>query len=244
MSMVATKKNLIIFLCETGCNSADALVEFLTDKDFDVQCLPESGPAVDQIILRVPDIVILDANIPPAGGYEVCKEVRPYYSGPILFMGREESEAAQLLAYERGADDYIVKPVSPALMAAKISAHLRRGRGSDHPTKGRRIRAGKLIVDATRREVSLAGEPVDLTTIQFDLFWYLARRSGRVVSRQELYEALFRQKYNGFDRSVDVYISRIRNQLGDNPENPNFLKTVRGVGYLFVGQEKTVGHAF
>lgn len=236
MSMVAIKKNPIIFLCEAGCSSADALVEFLTDKDFDVQCIPESGLAVDQIIIRVPDIVILDVHLPPAGGYEVCKEVRLYYGGPILFQGREQDEGAQLLAYERGADDYIVTPVSPALMAAKISVHLRRSRGPDHRANGRRIRAGKLIVDASRREVSLAGEPVDLTTIQFDLLWYLARRSGRVVSREELYEALFKQKYNGFDRSVDVYISRIRNQLGDDPENPSFLKTVRGVGYLFVGQ--------
>ena len=81
------------------------------------------------------------------------------------------------------------------------------------------------------------GEMVDLTTIQFDLLWYLARRSGRVVSREELNEALFKQESNGFDRSVDVYISRIRYQLGDNPENPGFVKTIRGVGYLFADQD-------
>jgi DNA-binding response OmpR family regulator len=235
-SRVVIKKSPLIFLCEAGCGSTNEFVKFLTDRDFDVCCIPESGQAVDQIIIRVPDIVILDVNFPPAGGYEVCKEVRRYYSGPILLLGRDHAEAAQLLAYERGADDYIVKPVSQALIAAKISAHLRCMRRLDPQSNGRRIRSGQLIVDATRREVSLAGEPVDLTTIQFDLLWYLARRSGRVVSREELYEGIFKQKYNGFDRSVDVYISRIRNQLGDDPETPSFLKTVRGVGYLFVGQ--------
>jgi len=125
--------------------------------------------------------------------------------------------------------------LKPALLTARICAHLKRGRSRVDNANDRQIRVGDLVVDSTRREVSLSGRPIDLTTMQFELLWYLAKRSGRVVARQELYEALYREKYNGFDRSVDVYISRIRHQLGDNAENPHYVKTVRGVGYLFVG---------
>ena len=228
--MVVLKKRPTIFICEPEDRPANPLVEYLAIKGFYIHCITESSQAIDQIITRVPEIVLLDADLPSAGGYEVCSAVRVYYSGPILFQGQAHDEAAQLLAFERGADDYIFTPVSPTLMAARICAHLRRSHGLNDKMDARRIRAGKLVLDAARREVFLAGAPVDLTTVQFNLLWYLAKRSGRVVPRQELYEALFQQKYNGFDRSVDVYISRIRNQLGDDPESPSYLKNRSGSG--------------
>ncbi len=241
MATVVLGNRPTIFVCESDRGTVHPLVEYLAPKDFSVRCIPESGQAIDQIVTRVPDIVLLDARLPVAGGYEVCSAVRPYYNGVILFQGQDRDEAAQLLAFDRGADDYILAPLSPALLAAKINAHLKRAHGSACKGSNRQMRVGELLVDAARREVFLAGQPVDLTTMQFELLWYLVKRSGRVVPRQELYEALYQQKYNRFDRSVDVYISRIRQQLGDDAENPNYLKTVRGVGYLFVGHD---GHAF
>lgn len=222
-----------VLVCQSDHDCAHSLVEYLGAKGFAVGFVSESDRAVDQIITQVPDVVLLDSRILPAGGYDVCREVRPYYNGPILFQGWEQDEAAQLLAFERGADEYIAMPASPMLLEAKINARLSRGKMSYH-----QVRIGQLLLDASRRVVVLAGQPVDLTTVQFDLLWYLAKRSGRVVSRQELYKALFREKYNGYERSVDVYISRIRNQLGDDPENPSYLKTVRGVGYLFVDADE------
>jgi DNA-binding response OmpR family regulator len=224
-----------LFICESDHGPKHPLVAYLAGKNFDVRCIQESSQAIDQIITHAPDIVLLGADLPMAGGYEVISAVRPYYSGHIIFQGRDRDETAELLAFERGADDYILASTAPALLTARISAHLKRGRGRADNANDRQIRVGDLVVDSTRREVSLAERPVDLTTMQFELLWYLAKRSGRVVSRQELYEALYREKYNGFDRSVDVYISRIRHQLGDNAESPRYLKTVRGVGYLFVG---------
>jgi DNA-binding winged helix-turn-helix (wHTH) protein len=120
--------------------------------------------------------------------------------------------------------------------------HLKRSRKvAGNNGSGRQIRVGQLMVDASLRTVSLAGKPIDLTTMQFELLWHLAKRSGRVVSRDELYDALYNEKYNGFDRSVDVYISRIRQQLMDDVDNPSFLKTIRGVGYLFVGHDGNGG---
>lgn len=224
-----------LFICASDHGPQHPLVAYLTGKNFAVRCLQESGQAIDQIITHAPDIVLLGAQLPVAGGYEVLSAVRPYCNGHIIFQGHDRDEAAELLAFERGADDYILASTAPALLTARIGAHLKRRRDQTGKTNDRRIRVGELMVDSTRREVSLADRSVDLTTMQFELLWYLAKRSGRVVSRQELYEALYREKYNGFDRSVDVYISRIRHQLGDNAENPHYVKTVRGVGYLFVG---------
>ena len=230
-AMVAFQLRPTVLICQPNHEFAHApLANYLRAKGFSVGCISDSEQAVDQIITWVPDVVLLDSRLLPADGYEVCSQVRPHYNGPILFQGRERDEASQLLAFEQGADEYIFLPASPRLIAVRICAHLNRGNMSYH-----QVRIGQLVVDASRREVFLADQPIDLTTVQFDLLWYLVKRSGRVVSRQELYEALFHQKYNGFDRSVDVYVSRIRNQLRDDPENPSYLKTVRGVGYLFVG---------
>ncbi|BBO92763.1 response regulator transcription factor [Desulfosarcina ovata] len=232
--MVQSEKRPTIFICEPDHGPTHPLVAYLTAKAYDVHCIPDSSQAVDEIVTRLPDLVLLDTHLPLAGGYEVCSMVRTNYSGPILFQGQEADEASQLLAFERGADDYITMPISPALLTARIRAHLKRSHGM---ASGRQIRVGDLVVDAGLRAVSLDGQPIDLTTMQFELLWYLAKRSGRVVPREELYEALYNEKYNGFDRSVDVYISRIRHQLGDDADNPYYLKTVRGVGYLFAGHD-------
>ncbi|MGD9246885.1 MAG: response regulator transcription factor [Desulfobacteraceae bacterium] len=235
--MVTTKKSSTIFICVAQKKAAKPLSDYLTAKDFTVQCIQGSSQAVNQIITRAPDVVVLDVDLPMDGGYEVCSAVRSSFNGQILLMGSDRNEASQLLAFERGADDYILTPISPALLAARIGAHLKRSKGAGG-NGNNRIRVGDLVVDAGCREVFLAGKSIDLTTIQFELLWYLAKRSGRVVSREELFEALYDEKYNRCDRSVDVYISRIRNQLGENADKPSYLKTVRGVGYLFVGHSE------
>lgn len=237
VSATVPKKHPVVFICAPVQNEAPDLVEYLKNKHFSVRCIHDSSSAIDGIITHVPDIVLLDAYLPVAGGYEVCSAVRPYYSGHIIVQGHDVDEAAQMLAFERGADDYVALPVSPALLTARINARLRRSNGFAGQTSALQIRTGNLVLDAARREIILSGEPIGLTTIQFELFWYLAKRSGRVVSREEIYEALYNEKYNGFDRSVDVHISRIRHQLGDTADNPVYLKTIRGVGYLFVGDE-------
>lgn len=237
MPRVLFNKRPSILICAPDRGPTHLLAEYLAGKDFSVGCVADSSQAIEQIVTQVPDMVVLDADLPLAGGYEVCSAVRGSYEGQILFLGRNSDEAAQLLAFERGADDYIATPVSPALLTARISARLKRTHGLNGLTYEHKVRVGQLVLDAARREVLLAGQPIELTTVQFEVLWYLAKRCGRVVPRKELYAALYRESYNGFDRSVDVYVSRIRHLLGDDPESPSYLKTVRGVGYLFVGHE-------
>jgi DNA-binding response OmpR family regulator len=234
MAIAIMKTRPDIFICDSNDETTLPLVNYLENEGFSTRCIVESGEAVHQILNHMPSLVLLDTQLPVSGGFDVCRTIRPYFTGPIIFHSQHDDEAVQLLAFERGADDFIVKPFSLPIMAARINAHLKRMRNPNGIRNELMVKSGELTVDAARREVSLSEDPVDLTSIQFELLWYLANRSGRVVPREELYEALYHKKYNGFDRSVDVYVSRIRQRLNDNTDNPRFVKTIRGVGYLFV----------
>lgn len=223
-----------IFLCAPVEATPHAMVTYLDENNFKVHIITDCAEAETAIVTSVPDVVVLDIDLPSIGGFDVCDKIRPYYRGLIFIQGYTRNEAVQLLAFDRGADDYVTLPLSPALFAARINARLRRERGLNSHTCNLQIKSGKLAIDATRREVTLAGKSIELTSLQFELLWYLAKRSGRVVPRKELYEAIYQTTYNNYDRSVDVQISRIRQHLGDPPDTPTYLKTVRGVGYLFI----------
>jgi DNA-binding response OmpR family regulator len=231
-----TEKQFSIFIADARIGPTQLLAAHMESKGFLTQVFQESDSAIEQILSRMPDAVLLSTDLDPISGYEVCRTVRLNYNGPILIQGWNQDEASQLLAFERGADDYIILPASPVLLFTRIQSHLKRLNGWNGKRLQRLVTVGELMVDATRREVLLGGNPVNLTSTQFDLLWYLARRIGSVVSRKQLYEALYHATYNGYDRSVDVQISRIRQQLGDDSDHPIYLKTIRGVGYQFVSQ--------
>ena len=159
--------------------------------------------------------------------------MRPKYNGPILFLTARDDELDEILGLEMGGDDYVTKPVRPQLLLARVRALLRRA--VKRPTVSKRVVVGDLMVDANRREVRLGERVVELTTYEFDLLYYLANRASEVVSRQDIYQALFNYDYDGIDRSVDVYISRLRQKLGGDNSTSVSIKTVRGVGYLLSG---------
>ena len=152
------KKQQSIFICEANSIYTSPLARYLTANGFIVDCLPNSEKAVDEIITHVPDLVVLDVDLPNAGGVEVCREVRSYYKGPVLLKGINSDEASQLLAFERGADDYILLPISWPLFAARIRAHLNRCQGV--LSEDQKVKVGDVLVDAGRREVFFAEIPI------------------------------------------------------------------------------------
>ncbi len=221
-----------ILLVEDDRELAELTRDFLENEGFVVWYEAEGKAARDRILATPPDLVILDIMLPGMNGYTVCRDVRPEYDGPILFLTARDEELDEILGLEMGGDDYVTKPVRPQLLVARVRALLRRAVGSRKPMPSDRVRVGELMVDANRREVGLGERVVDLTTYEFDLLYYLANRAGEVVSRQDIYQALFNYDYDGLDRSVDVYISRLRQKLGGDHSTPVSIKTVRGVGYL------------
>lgn len=222
-----------ILLVEDDRELADLTRDFLQNEGFVVWHESEGRAARDRILTSPPDLIILDIMLPGMNGYTVCQEVRPKYNGPILFLTARDDELDEILGLEMGGDDYVTKPVRPQLLLARVRALLRRA--VKRPTVSKRVVVGDLMVDANRREVRLGERIVELTTYEFDLLYYLANRASEVVSRQDIYQALFNYDYDGIDRSVDVYISRLRQKFGGDNSTSVSIKTVRGVGYLLSG---------
>jgi DNA-binding response OmpR family regulator len=187
-----------------------------------------------------PDLVILDLMLPDMDGLEVCRRIRalPGDQGqvPVLMLTAKGDPMDRIVGLELGADDYLPKPFEPRELLARIRAVLRRRTEGPQPT-AKLMRFGSLEVDRDARTVIVAGEPRELTSYQFDLLITLAERAGRVLTRDQIMEAVRGRELEAFDRSIDVHMGRIRAAIEDDPKNPKRILTVRGVGYVFAKQQ-------
>lgn len=221
-----------ILIVEDDERLAALTQEYLVANGMQVNVVGNGEHAIRIIRREQPDLVVLDLMLPGADGLTVCREVRPDFRNPILMLTARTDDMDQVLGLEIGADDYVPKPVKPRVLLARIKALLRRVE-TDQVGSGR-LEFGDLIVDNAAREVLYRGEVVDMTSAEYDLLWLLASNAGTVLSREMIFERLRGIQYDGQDRSIDVRISRIRPKVGDDPDNPRRIKTVRSKGYLFV----------
>jgi DNA-binding response OmpR family regulator len=175
------------------------------------------------------DAVLLDLMMPGLDGIEVCKRIRQKSNIPIVMLTAKGDETDRVVGLELGADDYVAKPFSPRELLARLRAVLRRARPD---VAGERLAVGDIAVDVPGRIVTVAGKPIELTGIEFDVLVALARRAGRVVARDALLEEAGRGDVVVGERTVDVHVSHLRQKLGDDPRSPRLIKTVRGVGYV------------
>ena len=213
--------------------------EYLQQQGIVVSVEHRGDLAGRRILDQRPDLVVLDLMLPGKDGFEVCKEVRPEYGGPILMLTAKDEDIDQVVGLEIGADDYVTKPIQPRVLLARIRALLRRLGNNNNVTKSNvltELEFGGLRLNEKAREVSLHGEVIDFSSNEFELLWFIARHAGKILSRDTILEELRGIDYDGFDRSVDVRISRLRKKLGDDSARPFRIKTVRGKGYLFVAE--------
>jgi DNA-binding response OmpR family regulator len=181
---------------------------------------------------RRPDLIVLDLMLPDLSGEEIAREVRRRSDVPILMLTARSAEDDRVSGLDLGADDYLTKPFSPRELVARIKAVLRRAPDSETPLVARmNLDDGSLVVDTDRHEVTLAGEPVDLTVSEFRLLVALARHPGRVYSRLELVERIQGDDVPGYERTIDTHVKNLRRKLGDEPRHPRYVVTVHGVGY-------------
>jgi len=182
-----------------------------------------------------PRVVLLDLMLPGADGLTLCRELREIFDGPILIFTARDSDIDQVIGLEAGADDYVAKPVDPMVLLARTRALLRRT-GERQPAGPAKpdIRIGALRISMSAQQAWLSGEPVELTTQEFELLCLLARHAGRILSRQEIFRSMRGIEYDGLDRSIDGRVSRLRRKLGDSATTPTRIKTVWGKGYLLV----------
>ena len=178
-----------------------------------------------------PDLMVLDLMLPGMDGFAICRAVRPWFKAPILMLTAKQSDIDQVLGLELGADDYVIKPIKPPVLLARLRA-LQRRQVPDSSVVSL-LEFGHLRIDRSCREVRLAGELVELTTMEFELLWLLASAAGKTLSRDDILSRMRGIAFDGLNRSVDVYISKLRGKLNDNPREPMCIKTVWGKGYLF-----------
>ena len=229
-----------ILLVEDDTRLADLTAEYLRKNDFEVTVESRGDTAEARILHDNPGLVILDVMLPGKDGFEVCRAVREKYEGVILMRTARDEDLDQILGLELGADDYIAKPVQPRLLLARIKALLRRAPGTAHATDEHgesgetgELSFGSFHISQATRSTYVGEEAIDLTTAEFDLLWLLAQHAGNILSRDDLLQQLRGIGFDGLDRSIDARISRLRRKLGDDPENPTRIKTVRSKGYLF-----------
>ncbi|MBA1378977.1 response regulator transcription factor [Pseudomonas brassicacearum] len=224
-----------ILIVEDDQRLAELTREYLESNGLRVAIEGNGAVAAQRIIDEQPDLVILDLMLPGEDGLSICRKVRERYDGPILMLTARTDDSDQIQGLDLGADDYVCKPVRPRLLLARVQALLRRSEPEPAvPPKQRRLEFGPLVVDDALREAWLQGNGIELTSAEFDLLWLLVSNAGRILSREEIFTALRGIGYDGQDRSIDVRISRIRPKIGDDPDHPRLIKTIRSKGYLFV----------
>lgn len=215
----------------------DLVRGYLEHEGFTVWTAADGLTALDLARQHTPTVVVLDLMLPGLDGLEVCRRLRTFSDAYVIMLTAKAEEIDRIIGLEVGADDYLTKPFSPRELVARIRAMLRRPRHGQPPSAETPppLRFGRLVIDPTRREVTLAGEVVPLTPLEFSLLTTLAAHPGRVFTRAHLLERVWGVDYYGDDHVVDVHIANLRKKLGDDPSGPRYIETVRGVGYRFEG---------
>jgi two-component system response regulator RstA len=229
-----------VLFVEDDADLAELIGGFLRSFEFSVDVLADGLGVIDSVKANPPELILLDIMLPGKDGLTLCRELREFYTGPIILLTSLNSDMNQILGFEIGATDYVVKTTPPSVLLARIRAHLRHvgQKGSDllasAPAKDQSVlNFGKLQIDARNRSSKYRGQPMGLSTSDFDLLWELASHAGEILSRDHLLKKLRGIEYDGLDRSMDVAISRLRKKLDDDPLDPLKIKTIRNKGYLF-----------
>src|SRR5258705_9121192 len=230
------ERKVSLLVVEDDENISSATSEYFSRAGYDVKTVEDGLLGVKSALDDPPDAVVLDLMLPKMDGLAVCRELREKANQmPILMLTAKDDVVDKVLGLEMGADDYITKPFSLRELEARIKSVLRRSRtpvnidGKDEAPVVR----GKLRIDPARREVTIGGRQVELTPKEFDLLRLFATNPGRVFPRKYLLEKIWDYSYEGYDRTIDSHINRLRAKIEENPENPQMVLTVWGIGYKF-----------
>jgi DNA-binding response OmpR family regulator len=235
-----------LLMIEDDARLAAMVGEYLEQNGFTVSKAPDGLSGLARLSQNgdnnPPELVILDLMLPDIDGLEVCRRVRALQTSmaqvPLLMLTAKGDPMDRIIGLEMGADDYLPKPFEPRELLARVRAILRRRTETPNTATSNQLRFGSLCIDRDARTVTVANEPSDLTSYQFDLLVALAERAGRVLTRDQIMEAVRGRELEAFDRSIDVHMGRIRAAIEADPKDPKRILTVRGVGYVFARQQE------
>ena len=230
-----------LLMIEDDARLADMVSTYLGQSGYQVAHAGTSQAGLSSLQMHPVDLVILDLMLPDMDGLEVCRRIRALPGDlartPVLMLTAKGDPMDRIVGLEMGADDYLPKPFEPRELLARIRAVLRRQDNSLAKTTTALLQFGSLEIDRDARAVTVAGQVCELTSYQFDLLVALAERAGRVLSRDQIMEAVRGRELEAFDRSIDVHMGRIRAAIEVDAKNPKRILTVRGVGYVFARQQ-------
>ena len=233
--------NQHLLMIEDDARLAHMVCEYLGQSGYTVAHAGDATMGLQALQDRPPHLVILDLMLPDMDGLEVCRRIRALpgalASTPVLMLTAKGDPMDRIIGLEMGADDYLPKPFEPRELLARIRAVLRRRVDGAQPVASNQLHFGSLEIDRDARLVSVAGQPCELTSYQFDLLVALAERAGRVLTRDQIMEAVRGRELDAFDRSIDVHMGRIRAAIEVDAKAPKRILTVRGVGYVFARQQ-------
>ncbi len=230
-----------LLMIEDDVRLAGMVSDYLSASGFAVAHMPDARSGLARLQTSGVDLVILDLMLPDMDGLQVCQRIRalPGALGqvPVLMLTAKGDPMDRIIGLEMGADDYLPKPFEPRELLARIKAILRRKGGGEPVAASQVMQFGSLEIDRDARRVIVKGQTCDLTSYQFDLLVALAERAGRVLTRDQIMEAVRGRELEAFDRSIDVHMGRIRAAIEADPKAPQRILTVRGVGYVFARQQ-------
>jgi DNA-binding response OmpR family regulator len=224
----------LIFVVEDEADIARLIAHNLQSAGFQVQRFMSAASVLSEAVREMPALFLLDVMLPGTDGFELCRQIRqipPLAATPIIFLTAKKAEADRIKGLEFGADDYITKPFSPRELVARIRSVLR-GLGYVSP-EAEILRLGELELNISSMDVQVQGRNVLTTAREFRLLEYLATHRGRVLTRDQLLDAVWKETPFVTPRSIDVYIRRLREKIESDPRHPKYLKTLRGIGYRF-----------
>lgn len=227
--MSAPENRVKILVVDDEAQIRRALTSILSARSYEVACAESGEEALDLAIDFSPGLVVLDMSLPGMSGLEVCKELRRWFFGPILFLSVHGADADKISALDTGADDYLTKPFSAGELLARVRALLRRS--SAQTVENPVIKVGDLEIDLAHRKVRENDREIELTRIEFDILAYLARNIERVVTSKMILEEVWGPEYGGDVQTLRVHISNLRKKIEPSPSVPRYIITEPGVGF-------------
>lgn len=221
-----------ILVVEDEVSFSDPLSYLLRKEGFDVAVTETGVEALEEFDRNGADLVLLDLMLPGIPGTEVCRQLRSKSGVPVIMLTAKDSEIDKVVGLELGADDYVTKPYSSRELIARVRAVLRR-RNEPEEVEEATIEVGPVRMDVDRHQVSVNGESVSLPLKEFELLELLLRNAGRVLTRGQLIDRVWGSDYVGDTKTLDVHVKRLRSKIEPKPSSPQFLVTVRGLGYKF-----------
>ena len=221
-----------ILVVEDEASFSDALAYLLGREGFDVSVADSGTRAIEEFDRHGADLILLDLMLPGLPGTEVCRQIRTRSNVPVIMLTAKDTEVDKVVGLELGADDYVTKPYSTRELVARIRAVLRRRSDEDMSTDGL-LTAGPVRIDVERHLVTVNGVAQALPLKEFELLEFLVRNSGRVLTRSQLIDRVWGSDYFGDTKTLDVHVKRLRAKIEQDPGNPVFIQTVRGLGYKF-----------